>query len=286
MVDRREIEVRRLAEQLLGPVDEVIHQPYGHAGITFEVRSSFGETILKTRDDLTAFGHTEHHIEVLGGLGIPTPEVIDKGVFGGFSYLLLRKIPGKDLGHVLGDMTRRQMTRLAERVVEIERRVTTLAPGTGFGWTPMAIPGPFASWTAVITRDSASSPAEVRREVQRWKPTFDAVEPTCFLDDLTVKNVIVLDGELQGIVDLDEVCYGDPLYWLSLAEVTAVLDVGLEASFYGDELRRLWGMTEEAAAVCNLYNAMQAWTFIDRGLGGEALRTWAIERLLRSRRFP
>jgi len=40
-----------------------------------------------------------------------------------------------------------------------------------------------------------------------------AVPAICFLDDLTTKNVIVQDGVLQGVVDFDHVCYGDPLFW-------------------------------------------------------------------------
>ena len=91
--------------------------------------------------------------------------------------------------------------------------------------------------------------------------------------------MISQDGVLQGIVDLDFVCYGDPLYWLSLAEVTSILDVGIGASFYGEELRRLWGMTDEMTAVCNLYNVIQAWFFLGKSLQHSSLQEWADMRL-------
>jgi aminoglycoside phosphotransferase (APT) family kinase protein len=145
----------------------------------------------------------------------------------------------------------------------------------------MNTPGPFSSWSAVIERDMQTSPAEVHEEVMRWRGYLDRVAPTCFLDDLTVKNVIVMDGEFQGIVDLDTLCYGDPLYWLSLAEVTVVLDVGASASFYGEELRRLWGMSNEANAVCDLYNVIQSWFFLAKGVENEALHDWSSLRLQR-----
>jgi len=279
VVEQRRQQVIRLAAALLGDIDEVVFQPYGHAGITFEVRSPPGEFIFKTHDSKGAFDHTEHHIQVLSGLGIAVPQVLKRGTLEGFSYLVLRKIPGKDVGYVLGGMSRPEMTQLAEEVVAIERKVNQLPEGSGFGWTPLNVPGPFPNWTAVIECDSLECSAEVRRAVALSKPYFDSVRPVCFLDDLTVKNVIVLDGVFQGIVDLDQFCFGDPLYWLSLAEVTARLDVGEGASFYGDELRRLWRMTDEMSLACDLYNVIQAESFLIRGLGIEAFRDWTAKQI-------
>ena len=271
-------QIQKLAQNLLGPITEIVHQPYGHGGLTFEIRTVAGDFILKTRSDQGAFDHTEHHIRVLSRLGITTPTVLAKGRVSSFDYILLIKIPGLDLGHVLEEMTSEHMTHLAERIVEIERLVTGLPKGRGFGWTPMNVPGPFASWTSIIERDSAGSPVEVRDLVANWTSYLGAVQPTCFLDDLTVKNVIIQDGVLKGIVDLDFVCYGDPLYWLSLAEVTSILDVGIGASFYGEELRRLWGMTDETNAVCNLYNVIQSWFFLGKGIENDVLRNWSAGR--------
>jgi len=279
VVEQRKEHVIRIAEALLGDVEEAIFQPYGHAGITFEVRTTLGEFIVKTQDSKGAFDNTEHHIQVLSGLGIAVPQVLQKGTFAGFSYLVLRKIPGKDAGYVLGDMSRIEMTQLAEQVVTIERKVNQLPEGSGFGWTPLEVPGPFPTWTAVIERDSSECSAEVRQAVALSKPYFDSIRPVCFLDDLTVKNVIVLDGVFRGIVDLDQFCFGDPLYWLSLVEVTTRLDVGVWASFYGEELRRLWGMTEEMSCACDLYNVIQAESFLTRGLGSESFRGWAAKQV-------
>jgi hypothetical protein len=285
VIETRIRDVRILAEQLLGEVEGVIHQPYGHAGITFEILTPSASFILKTRDQIGVFDHTEHHFATLTGLGIPTPTFLKRGTHAGFGYMLLTKIPGDDLGTVLGGMSPSQMTRLAEKVVWIERQVMTLPRGKGFGWTPMDVPGPFLSWTSVVERDSKAAPDAIRDEVAEWQGYFDGIEPICFLDDLTVKNVIVQNGELQGIVDLDEVCFGDPLYWLSLAEVTSILDVKEAGVFYGEELRRLWAMTELGSAACDLYNAIQADSFLGQGIDHPLLAIWAANRLDRARAF-
>lgn len=266
-------------DKTLGRVIEVVHQPYGHAGLTFEVRTAGGAYIVKTRHEPGAFDFSQWHFTVLRGLGISTPIIVSQGKTADFEYLVLEKIPGRDLGYELGQMSKTQMTKLAEQIVVIQRKVGSLPHGNGYGWTPMPIAGPFPSWNAVIERDLKSSPGEVQAVADEWSSDFDGIQPTCFLDDLTVKNVIVQEGALQGIVDLDSVCYGDPLYWLSLAEVTVVLDVGLPATFYGEELRRLWGMSDKSAARCNLYNVIQAWFFLSKDPSQEPLREWAANRL-------
>ena len=59
----------------------------------------------------------------------------------------------------------------------------------------------------------------VARLVERRRPGHDAVAPLAFLDDTTTKNVIVHDGRLSGIVDVDVVCYGDALLPVALTKM-------------------------------------------------------------------
>ena len=51
-------------------------------------------------------------------------------------------------------------------------------------------------------------------------PELEAVRPRAFLDDTTTKNVIVERGRLSGIVDVDVVCYGDPLFTVALTRAS------------------------------------------------------------------
>lgn len=277
----------QLAQELVEDVRDIVRQPYGHAGVTFAVDSPNGSYVLKTREELGCFDHTERHLNLFRSMGIPVSELLRKGHYHGFEYLLLRMIPGSDLGYVLHKMTEPEMIRLAGQIVEIQRKVGSLPEGQGFGWTPLDVPGPFPTWTAVIERDSSSAPSEVKAVVELHRPYFDRVRPTCFLDDLTVKNVIIEEGQLQGIVDLDHVCFGDPLYWLSLAETTIVLDIGTEPDLYSRELRRLWSLTDEEHAVCNLYCAVHASSFLRKAKPSDAweprLRTWSEDRLRNSK---
>ena len=155
-----------------------------------------------------------------------------------FAFVVLERIPGTDLRHELASMTGTQMTVLAARIVDVQRRVASLELGAGFGWRPLGEVGAFSSWQAVVGRDLEAGirRLETLRETKlitrivdlgrSLEIYFSSVQPTCFLDDLTTKNVIVQNGELRGLVDFDVVCYGDPLYWLS----TSCLSLTIERS--------------------------------------------------------
>jgi len=268
----------QICERMLADVRQIIHQPFGHAGITFEVVTGAKSYILKTSDKRSAFEYTSRNIEILGGLGIPVPKVVSSGAEDGIEYLLNEKIPGRDLGFVLGEMTEPHMTELARRIVEIQRMVATLPIGQGYGWTPIGVRGPFANWSEIVCRNGACGGVDVLNGIESMADYLQGVSATCFLDDITMKNVIVDLGELQGIVDLDFVCYGDPLYMLALTETTAVLDVGFVALFYGNELRRFWGLSKVQEQATALYSAIHASSFLARtdiaGPSRERMQKW------------
>jgi aminoglycoside phosphotransferase (APT) family kinase protein len=111
--------------------------------------------------------------------------------------------------------------------------------------------------------------ARALRHVERYERHFRHSPPTCFLDDVTVKNVIVQDGVLRGLVDFDCVCYGDPLYWMGLTAVGVVSDVGIEGLFYIDEMARLWELTDLQREILALYSAWHALWFVRRFAGRE-----------------
>ena len=74
------------------------------------------------------------------------------------------------------------------------------------------------------------------------------MEPICFLDDLTIKNVIVAEGKLQGIVDFDWVCYGDPLYMIALTQTAVVSDIGEQGMPRGGVMQALGNEARTAGA--------------------------------------
>jgi aminoglycoside phosphotransferase (APT) family kinase protein len=271
-VQVRAEQVRALLRDALGEeARAVTHQDFGHQSLTFDVTLPSRSVIVRTNDDARAFAATERNLVTLAGLGLPVPRVLAADLTAEcppFGWMILEKIPGRDLRDELGMMTEAQMTRLAEQIVGFQKRVMGLPAGAGFGYAPLGGAGPFVSlWDLLHEGEAATAGVMEPRLaalVGAREDYFRQTPPTCFLDDLTIKNVIVQGGELQGLVDFDFVCYGDPLFWLGLTATVLVCDLGQRERFYGDELCRLMELTAEGRSVVALYAAWISLGFVQK----------------------
>ena len=227
--------------------------------------------VVKVNRDPNVLAGLERNLRVLADLQVPVPSLLASDLSlerFPFAFVVLERIPGRDLRHELANMTLTQMSDLAEKIVDFQRRVATLEPGDGFGWRPIGEKGAFFSWWAVVEHELATGlrRLEVLGETMLAARIGDlarsleayclSVQPTCFLDDLTTKNVMVQDGTLRGLVDFDVVCYGDPLYWLALTQAAVLADVGPSGQPYLDALERLWGANDLTRRVLRLYSSV------------------------------
>jgi Phosphotransferase enzyme family len=282
--------VRALVADVTGrSVRAVGRMAYGHGSVTYRVAVDGGpDVIVRTNTDPDVYAGTLANLDTLHGLGLPVPSVLRADLTCSrfpFAYVITDTFPGRDLGFELAGMREVQMARLAEQVVGFERQMSTLPEGLGYGFMPIGAAGGHRRWIDAVRADRrlivaagdaglegssgagvdaplADLIADVRRAVDRSEARLDAIEPICFLDDLTTKNVIVHNGVLQGIVDFDVVCYGDPMYWLALTQVAVVSDVGEAGRFYVDELTRLWHPSAFEQANLALYSALHAVEFL------------------------
>jgi len=173
-------------------------------------------------------------------LGVPLPEILGHGEHAGFPYVSMTRLPGTDLGHVLHALSNAQLRHIAGAVADAQVATARLGRGTGFGYASTAEEAPHASWTDVVRAHIERSrgriaanglfPTTVLDPVDRMMSGFaarlDAIEPMPFLHDTTTKNVIVSpDGYLAGIVDVDDLCYGDRRYPAALT-AAALLNSG------------------------------------------------------------
>lgn len=252
---------------------------FGHSSITFDVALPDRHIIVRTNTRPTVFAHTARNLAALANLGLPVPTILASDLSQSrypFAYLILPKIPGRDLRYELPTMTAAQMTRVAEHIVGYQRLVATLPPGKAFGWAPLDEPGRFASWSDLIQAELASRKenqppgqytdlvARLSLAIDHHAPYVQAIAPTCFLDDITTKNVIIENGELRGLIDFDVVCYGDPLFQVALTATAVIADIGPTAFFYVEELCRLWPVTAEQQRAVGLYAVNFALEFIQR----------------------
>ena len=169
----------------------------------------------------------------LAPLGVPLPTVIAEDTEALFPYVIMARLPGADLGDVMAGLPRSKLTAIALAVAEAQLATARLGPARGFGFAARHDAAPHRSWADVIAASidrskrrieanglfpaAISNPVLERFEILR--AALDAVPATPFLHDTTTKNVIVTKtGDFSGIVDVDDLCFGDPRYAIALTK--------------------------------------------------------------------
>jgi aminoglycoside phosphotransferase (APT) family kinase protein len=276
--DRR-AQVARLAERLFGERPRAVERmPHGFMSLTFDVRLRDRSAVVRTHHDPAVYRGTEANIRTLARLGVPVARVLDADLSLAawpFAYLVLERLPGRDLGDVIGSLRPAQMTAVAEAVTDAQRRVAGLPAADGFGYAAIGEPPPHATWwDALRAPNPGEGPlpagleplaARVDAALASARAHFDAVPPRPFLDDLTTKNVIVEGGRVSGFVDFDVICYGDPLLHLGLTQTAVESAAGERGRAYVGELLRLAGAGTRDRRLVDLYAAACAVGFMREG---------------------
>lgn len=149
----------------------------------------------------------------------------------GFAFMLLERLPGCDLGAAISALSAGQRSAAARTVSGWQRNAATLPHAKTFGYcTGPGAPPPHTTWADVLWADLEraahwlkSAPWFRDRYVQRTRkylesmsPYWSNIQPVPHLPDTTTKNVIVHRGRVVGLIDVDEICYGDPLQTVGL----------------------------------------------------------------------
>lgn len=250
---------------------------YGEMNTVYDVLLPDREVIFRANELKQPLEGTENNIEILSQLGISVPKVIYADITKQeypFAYILLDKIPGKDLRFVLSEMENEQISELAKKIVEIQKSVSSLPLGEGYGLAPINKKANCQTWREYIEWDIQCGLPEIedlvgengidsiKKQTRFLQSYFEQVQPVCFLDDITIKNVIMLNSQLKGIIDLDWVCYGDPLSMLGLTQASIIADVSNNSLFYVEELCRYWEITSEQRKIIDFYSLIHSMNLI------------------------
>ena len=68
---------------------------------------------------------------------------------------------------------------------------------------------------------------KLQQEIQEY---LDKVLPTPYLDDISTKNLLIYEGKLSGIIDIDWMGFGDMLTFVALTKV-ALLNMDLDTRY-------------------------------------------------------
>lgn len=196
--------------------------------------------------------------QLLRPKGVPLPKIVVEGVDHQFPHLILERLPGTDLGHVIGGLSVSSLETIAAKVAAAQRIVANTATDKRYGYAVKPVDAPHTRWSQVLQDNLARSrrriaaaklfdqaPVDaVAKSVEAASNELDALPPIPFLHDTTTKNVIVTrEGTFSGIVDVDDLCFGDPRYVIALTLAsllasdgpTCYVDVWMNLANYRDD---------------------------------------------------
>ena len=206
----------------------------GIANYVFMVSTAIEKFILRCSKDEQAYKDTVYLLNKLSICEIPIPIVLSKGKYKDYSYLILSYIPGDDIGNVYYKLNDSEKKQIAREVVEIQRKVSKVDISTDSEWT----------WNSVVdeTLDRAEERIErkhyfdvnkihiiknLQQEIQEY---LDQVQPTPYLDDISTKNLLIYEGKVSGIIDIDWMGFGDILTFVAMTRV-ALLNMDLDTRY-------------------------------------------------------
>ncbi|HEV2652139.1 MAG TPA: aminoglycoside phosphotransferase family protein [Rhizomicrobium sp.] len=163
--------------------------------------------------------------------GVPLPEMIAKNLDGEFPWLILERLPGTDIAAVMRDLSDNALSGIAAAVARAQSITAETDSAGRFGYAARPQNAPHPAWRDVLHANVERSrhriakaglfdrnlPDELDKTIEAFQIELDVVRATPFLHDAQTKNVIVTSsGAFSGIVDVDDLCFGDPRYAAAL----------------------------------------------------------------------
>lgn len=220
--------------------------PTGSAHFVFDVRPEDGGTPVVVRmgrvEQRLEMGDGLHLMQRLAELGVPLPAIVASGTDAPLPWVVMERLPGTDLGDVVRQLPDEQLRAIAIAVAGAQRATLGLGPsvGYGYGYASSASTAPHASWPDVVAANlersrqrtleggffSLDGVERAARLLRRRWTELERFPASPFLHDTTTKNVIVTAaGAFSGIVDVDDLCFGDPR-WAPALTLAVLLAYG------------------------------------------------------------
>lgn len=193
---------------------------------------------LNTEQGMAAMIGASKLSRLLRPLGVPLPEIIAADLGLPFPHLVLQRLSGTDLRFIVRTLSASRLEAIAKEVAKAQR----IAAGTGsagrYGYAVETADAPRERWSEVLqdnlhrsrTRITAAGLFDlgavdaVAALVARLTAQLDRQPAIPFLHDTTTKNVIATpEGEFSGIVDVDDLCFGDPRYVTALTLASLIV---------------------------------------------------------------
>lgn len=211
----------------------------GQGNYVYIVELTEGKVVVRCSEETAAYKDTIYWLERLEAVDIPVPRVLGKGTFEGYEYLILTYFEGRDIGLVYTELTVADKREIAKTVVEIQNKVATLElENIPADWTWKAS---FVDAILIRAKNRMVAngcyfePEKVERLMEAAKEKelavyFASVKPIAYLDDISTKNLLIHEGRVTGVIDIDWMGEGDKLTFVAMTKM-ALMNMGCDTDY-------------------------------------------------------
>lgn len=247
----------------------------GLANYVYEVQTPSGDSVVVRLNRARQggnFASAVYWYHRLVRQDVPLPRLLSYDPSppdGSFPFMIITRLAGQDLDSVYPVLTAGEKRGIAWALADIQVRVgyLPLAPGFGFARS-YEDPALHPSWAGFLYAELQRSRTHIERlgmvdssytervaaKLVGYQSYFATVEPRGFLDDIALKNVLIHNGTLSGIVDTDWVCFGDALLPVALTKARLLWrNWNMDYISYWEAALEL---DEERRSILSLYTAL------------------------------
>lgn len=216
-----------------------IRMKTGDQYFVYAVKTENSEYVIRITDSSHRrnFQNAIYWQEKLLPLGIPLARFINSdldGKYSPFLSLLMLRLPGNDLCNIYSQLTNNDKRNLALEMIKIQAATNLLPVASSYGIAGSYNENtPYKTWydflsdkllqfMEIIKKNGVFDFNEIMPVISVFKnlqSEFHSVKAKPFLWDASERNVIVHNAKISGIVDVDDVCFGDPLFVIALTSI-------------------------------------------------------------------
>jgi aminoglycoside phosphotransferase (APT) family kinase protein len=219
-MQNKEEYARVIVEEKLGKTASKIRQfPTGLSHYVFDVSTTDGFSCvvrIARPQRITEFKCGIKWHKIIEEVGVRLPQIFEVGKLNGHYFAVYERLEGNDLENVYPLLSIREKETIAEAVAEICWKIASIDRkcfAKIYPWHDFLQSIVSRSEREILSHGLCNPKyiGLVREELKKQTEYFQAFKPVTFLYDLSVRNVIVDNGIVTGIIDVDDVWFGDPL---------------------------------------------------------------------------
>lgn len=196
----------------------------GQGNYVYIVECNSTKYVIRCSTENGAYDSSIFWLYKLASIDVPVPKVIANGTYEEYEYLVLSYIEGKDIGIVYEQLTDEDKRIIAKEIVHIQNRVATLeVENVEQDWSWIS----FINYILERAKErivqngyfDVEKIERLRNQIGYLKEYFACIKPIAYLDDISSKNLLIHNGEIAGIIDIDWIGIGDKLSFVALTNM-------------------------------------------------------------------